>query len=112
MWVFRITDSVTVNMPSSGKYIVLTNSDEVSNTFVVDNGYISVKYYSFDKAHFTDIVFKNLNGSVIKTVRKNIIYGDNYLTYPVSSTFQKGQVYVIEITDLQNKTHSASFSIK
>jgi len=112
VWVFRINNRGPVTTPSPGNYILLTHNEAAAGTYTVDNGYISIKYYSFDKAHEADIIIRQANGTVIKTIKQTLVYGNNYLTYPLSNALQKGQLYFIEVTDLQHKKYSASFTIK
>jgi len=112
VWTFRVTDHGLVKTLSSGSYILLKSNDFTSGVYTVEGNTIGVKFYSYDKAHDAEIIFRQANGNVVKTVKQKIVYGNNYISSFLNSSFQKGQLYFVEITDLQHRKYSASFNIK
>jgi len=112
VWTFTIAplkkQALTV---ASGNYILLNNSNGSAGVNSIVPGNLGIKYYSFDKAHTTTISFLDADGTVIQTITERLVYGDNFLAYPLDSRFEKGKVYTILITDLNNKPHTALFSI-
>ena len=72
---------------------------------------ITLKYYSFDKAHETTVQFFNAKGQLLRKQKQKLIYGDNFIRFELNHQFQEGQIYRIEVADLENRLHAASFSI-
>jgi hypothetical protein len=56
--------------------------------------------------------FMNSDGQVLKTIQQQIRYGENFLAYKLEGAFEKGKLYLAEITDQQKNHYTASFTIK
>jgi hypothetical protein len=112
VWTFGFQkDSATIKNTSSS-YILLKGNGDEGGVYYIDGSNLLVKYYSFDKAHETTVKFSNAKGQLIKQQKQKLIYGDNFIRFELNRQFQEGQVYRIEVVDLQNHIHAASFSIK
>lgn len=111
VWTFRVADSSLVKKPFVNSYVLLRNN--FSNAvYTVEGQIINIKYYSFDNVHDAEMKFISVDGHVIKTIKQKIVYGNNYFNLPLNSSFKKGQVYSVEIKDLNNSKYAASFIIK
>src|SRR6266496_470010 len=113
VWTFKIKPQKQDSIPAiNSNYILLKSNGEPSGTYIIENNNISIKYYSFDKDHETEVRFLSADGKIIKTIKQRIVYGDNYLTYTLNRSFQKQEIYFFEIKDKQNNKYTASFRIK
>jgi hypothetical protein len=113
VWSFSIkpADSGNAKVLSHG-YVVLKNKQESSGISYINEGELSVKYYSFDNDHEGFARFLSADGKLIREVKQKIAYGDNFLRFKLSKEFKKGTVYIIEITDRQKNIYSTRFSIQ
>jgi len=113
VWTFRVaTQKIPLLKPASGSYILLKKDNEASSGVnLIKEGTIGIKYYSFDKDHDTQVRFLTADGQIVRTIHQKIAYGDNFIDYTLDHVFQKGKSYLVEITDLQNNKHTASFTI-
>lgn len=113
IWTFKIKAVRTENpVPTSSSYILIKKGGEFSGVYNISGNSVSAKYYSFDKEHEAEVKFLSSDGKVIQNIRQNIIYGDNFLNFPVNKGFQKEQLYFIEIKDMYNNKYTASFRIQ
>jgi hypothetical protein len=114
VWTFKIASKnpPVVLAPPDGNYIPLRAANQpATNPSMLTTGVIGIKYYSFEKDHSTTISLYGPDGKVMETMQETIAYGNNYLAYPLNSTFQKGKLYRIQLTDDHNIIHYASFTI-
>lgn len=113
VWTFKLAMPVKSPLvPPGGHYMAMRGRNEQSvavQTLTCDT--IGVKYYSFEKDHPAQVNFFAADGKLVKTVQQTIVYGDNYLAYVLNKSFEKGQVYRIEIADGKKNIYSASFSL-
>jgi hypothetical protein len=73
---------------------------------------IGLKYYSFERDHETTVRFMTSDGQVVKTIQQQIRYGENFLAYKLDGAFEKGKLYLAEITDQQKNHYTARFTRK
>lgn len=112
VWTFRVTkEKQELIAPAGNAYIELKGNNPNTNTGVIPDNILGIKYYSYDKAHETNIRFLNERGETIKEVKKTVEYGNNFLVFRLDNAFTKETTYFIEITDLQTTIHKASFRI-
>jgi hypothetical protein len=113
VWAFsiKLPDSARAPVVSSS-YIVLNQRNESSGISYINTEELLVKYYSFDNDHETSARFLSADGKLIRHVKQKIVYGDNFLRFRLNKEFRKGMVYIIEITDKQNRIYSTKFSIQ
>ncbi len=114
VWTFRLaTPKSTVVKPANGNYILLKQANEASSgVHVLTERIVGVKYYSFDKSYTATIRFLTSNGSVVKTLAKQLTYGDNFLGFTLDRSFSEGKTYQLELTDIQGNKYSTSFTIQ
>ena len=112
VWTFKLTSPAIKISSTNSAYITLKKNFQQEGIYSVDNGNLSIRLYSFDKPHVAELRFKSSERQIIKTVKQNINYGDNFLNYPLDNTFKKGQLYIVEITSLNNTIYTASFRLK
>ena len=114
VWTFKLASVKPVVLkPANGNYILLKKSNEgAAGVSTLTENVIGIKYYSFDKDHEATVQFLTGDRSPVRSVREKIVYGDNFLAYPLNGAFQKGKLYLVEITDQQNNRYTASFTIK
>lgn len=112
VWTFSLAKDSIKATEAGNSYILIKNSNEPSGVGYVFGNSLNVKYYSFDKEHQTMIRFLDVNGKILTERKQKISYGDNFLNFSLDQRFQKGQLYAVQIKDLQNNIHTASFSIK
>ena len=113
-WTFSIkTDTVPSASTPNRSYIVIKNNKELGEGIhnITENT-LYFKYYSFDMAHESTIKFLNAEGRVIREVKQQLVYGDNFLSFKVDRVFKKNDVYSVEITDAGDNKHTALFSIQ
>lgn len=112
VWSFSLAADSTKSESTDVAYISLSNNGNATGVYYITGNELHVKYYSFDNTHESVMRLLDGNGKVIQEVKRNIIYGDNFLTLSLNRLFNPNKVYTIEITDLQKRTYTASFSIK
>lgn len=110
VWTFTIAEQpVQKDIGSTSSYVLLKNHNEATGVHYLSNDTLFVKYYSFDKEHETTVRFLNADKKVIQEKKQSIIYGDNFLIFKLSGIYRKGQIYSVEITDLENHIYSTAF---
>ncbi len=114
VWSFSIKPADSANsILSSASYIMLNRSNEASGISYITNAEeLLVKYYSFDNNHETQVKIYSETGKLVKNIKQKISYGNNFLRFKINNAFKKNAVYTIEVTDKQNSTFSARFSIQ
>lgn len=113
-WTFRLASSKrdTVSIQGDG-YIPLRKSNEqASGIRSITKGMLEIRYYSFTKDHDTTVNFYAEDGRLVRSVTRRIVYGENYLSFPVDGFFEKKKVYRVEIFDERSYKNSASFTIQ
>lgn len=113
VWSFKLANPKKETIkPADGNYIQLRRPNEgAAGVQVLTERIIGLKYYSFEKGHETTLRFVTSDGQVVKTIQEQIRYGDNFLAYKLDGAFEKGKLYVVEITDRQKNRYTASFTI-
>lgn len=110
VWTFSIKKDSLKSETTNAAYILLKGNNE-SGVNYISGKEISIKYYCFDKEHETTVRFFNAEGKTVQEKKEKLTYGDNFFQFKLNNRFQSRLVYFIEITDLQNNKHTASFSI-
>ncbi|MCP9751010.1 hypothetical protein [Ferruginibacter sp. HRS2-29] len=110
VWTFKRTGNPVPPPVSSGTYILL--KDNLTGTYIVEDGILRIKYFSYAKDYKSTILFSNEKDKVVKGFVKIIIPGENYFDFDVSRGFQKGKTYKVTIKDQQDVSHFLKFSIK
>lgn len=114
VWTFRLASPKrdTVKIPGDA-YIPLRRTNEPATGIrTISNGILAVKYYSFNKDHDTTVSFYDQEGRLIRSVTRRIVYGENYLSFPIDGLFEKKKVYRVEIIDEKSYRNTASFTIQ
>jgi hypothetical protein len=114
VWTFKLATPKPVTLqPQDGNYIPLRKSNEPATgvTQLTGNS-IGLKYYSFDRDHESVVSFMTGDGQVIRSVKEKIVYGNNFLVYPLNGLFTKGKLYQVVITDAMKNKYSASFILQ
>ena len=112
VWTFSVAGDSTHSLPTDDAYISLSNNANGTGVYYITGNELHVKYYSFDKTHDSVVRLLGADGKAVQEMKRNIIYGDNFLTLSLGHSFHANTIYTIEITDQQKKTYTASFSIK
>lgn len=112
-WTFRVQppDSVKKD-PASTSYLVLREDDTRTGNHLLSDRNLYVQYYSFEKEHSGSIKFFTSSGQLVQEVKKTILYGDNYFSFPLGKAFSSGQTYIVEITSEDHHQYKALFSIQ
>lgn len=112
VWTFSIRsnkpESVT---PVNVTYLELKNDNTYMSTAVISGKVIGVKFYSYDKPHEAVVRISNSKGQIIKQVKREIQYGNNFLVFELDRSFILDDTYLIQIPDLQNLIFRGSFRI-
>lgn len=110
VWTFRIRKEKQEQLsPTGNAYIELKGNKVNVSTGIIPDNILGIKYYSYDKAHESNIRFMNERGEVVKEMKRKIEYGNNFFVFKLDHSFSKETTYFIEITDLQTAVHRASF---
>jgi hypothetical protein len=112
VWTFSVAADATKSEPTDIAYISLSSNATGSGVYYITGNELRVKYYSFDKTHESVVRLLEAGGKVVQEVKRNVIYGDNFLTLSLNRLFNSNKVYTIEIIDQQKRSSTASFSIK
>jgi hypothetical protein len=112
VWTFSLASDSIKSEPVNTIYISLNNDNaNQSGVHFITGNSLNVKYYSFDKEHASVVRLYGADRKMLQEIKQPILYGDNFLQVKLNRQYHSGQVYTIEITDLQNNKHAASFSI-
>lgn len=113
VWTFKI-DSPKPDSTHfvNGGYILLERGNTLRGTYTIENKTINIKYYSFDRDHESDVRFLTAEGKLIRSVRRRVVYGDNYLSFELKKGFESNTIYTIELVDAQKNKYTAFFRIK
>lgn len=112
VWAFNIAGPSFQAENDHDNFIVLDNAGANRQVYEVRNANIGIRYHSYDKASEDEIMFFSWDHQLIKTVKRGINYGDNYLLITLNKSFQKGQLYYVQITSASNRKYSAAFIVK
>jgi hypothetical protein len=114
VWTFRLaTPKSTPVVVPGGNYISLRSARERSaGVQLLPSDTIGIRYYCFEKDHTDTLSFSSADGKLVKQVSQRIVYGENYLTYVLNSSFQKGKIYRVQVADNRKNIYSASFILK
>lgn len=111
VWVFKVKDpKKTEASPSS--YVLLKSVGADQGTYYLNSDKLNIKYYSYDRAYTATIRLKRSDGKLVQEIKQKTEYGDNLFSFKLGNNFREGQLYVIELTDPQGKTHTALFGIQ
>jgi hypothetical protein len=112
VWTFSLASDSIKSEPVNTIYISLNNNNtNQSGVHFITGSSLYVKYYSFDKEHASVVRLYGADRKVVQEIKQPILYGDNFLHVKLNRQYHSGQVYTVEITDLQNNKYTASFSI-
>ncbi len=110
VWTFKISkDKPAPLAPAGGKYLELKTDNGITNTAIIPDDILGIKFYSYDKTHETVIRFLNANKEVVKEMTRTLEYGNNFLVFRLDQVFAKETTYYIEIGDLQGTRYRSSF---
>ncbi len=79
---------------------------------IINKGQIGAKFYSYDKTYEATILIKSVEGVIIKTEKKTIMYGNNFFVFQLDNSFSPNKTYVIELTDLNKTANITAFQFK
>jgi len=114
VWTFKLaTPKAAPVMVPGGNYISLRSGKErAAGVQLLSGDTIGIKYYSFERDHADTVRFISADGKTVLRSVQMISYGPNYFTYVLSSAFQRGSLYRVEVTDNRKNRYSASFILK
>ncbi len=112
VWVFKVKEPDHPRIdPIQASFITLGEAGESGNMGVVHGNRLFIKYYSADKEHTAPVRFLTTGNKLMLEVKKEIQYGDNFLSFQLPRAFAPGNTYIVEIIDQRNGSHKALFSI-
>lgn len=112
IWTFKIIGQNKEKenaAPLHATYALIQN--ELEGVFQVTEGVLRVKYFSYDKAFESLVVFTDESGQMVRKEKQKIKQGDNYVDFKINSSFQAGKLYQVAITDHAGKKNVLRFSI-
>ena len=113
IWTFTIQSNSLPDVETdSSAYILLKRADGLNGSYTFQSENIRIKYYSFDQSQQMDMKVLNAQGEIVKTMRQQINYGENFLICPLGNAVQSDQLYTIEIEDKSGNKYVASFRIQ
>ncbi|PWU02592.1 MAG: hypothetical protein C5B52_05055 [Bacteroidetes bacterium] len=112
VWTFSIASKKPAPLvPAHIAYLELKTESGISNTALISDHTVGIKFYSYDKTRETSIRFFNENHEVVKEVTRTLEYGNNFLVFKLEHSFETDKTYFIEVKDLQGAPFRASFRI-
>ena len=111
-WTFTVAVDSIKKTTVTASYIQLKNKQERSGISYITGKELHIKYYSYDPGRTTVIRILDRNKTLLREEKHALAYGDNYISLQLDNRFRKGQVYQVEITDLNNNTYTAAFGIQ
>ncbi len=112
VWSFFVAGDTLKKQPATGYFIALAKEGIATGVNTLSSVDLGIKYYSYDSNYETMIKWKDSKGDVVRQLKKQIVYGDNYFTFTLDKSFKKGEVYKVLLTDLYRVSHTASFILK
>jgi hypothetical protein len=111
VWTFRVQGGSPTQKTTATSFILLKAPGEMGGVYTAADNMVGVKYYSYEKEHYTDILFLGADKQPVKTEHVRIQYGDNYLSFNLGNSFKKGQLYYVQLTTIENTKYTAAFRI-
>lgn len=111
-WTFTIGKDSTVTVKEAVSYLELKGSEERAGISYIKGNTLYIKYYSYDQAREAVVSLRGNDKQLLKEIKQQILYGDNFLTIPLGKQFDKGSIYQIQIKDLKNNLYTATFGIQ
>jgi hypothetical protein len=112
VWTFSIASKKSEKvMPPNQTFLELKIDNSYMNTAMITGNILGVKFYSYDKTHEGLITFLDSKGQPIKQITRVIQYGNNFLEFELDHSFRQGELYLIQLPDMQNLLYKASFRI-
>lgn len=96
----------------SNSLLSLRKEQEATGLTEISEHKLGIRYYSYDPAHETSIRFVAPDGKVVKEVKQQVNYGENFWWFELNSAFEKNTAYQVQLTDAQRNRYNASFSIR
>lgn len=113
VWTFTVTNSTFTEIsPQSVSYIELGPKSGQSGINYISGKKVYVKYYSPEKEGEALISISDTEGNVFEKTKQRIVYGDNFLSFDLSQSFQPGQIYTLELTNSQQNKYQVVFCLK
>lgn len=110
VWTFKIQPEKPGKQGRTGLlHVELGTGSTIPSTVYLQGAILAIKHYSFDQDKEGSFRILDENGTLIKTIRKKIAYGDNYWQIELDRKFQPNTYYIIEYTDQHSTRYSASF---
>ncbi|WP_315823158.1 hypothetical protein [Paraflavitalea speifideaquila] len=111
-WIFTVAADSLITTPVVTSYIQLKSRQEKAGISYITGRELHIKYYAYDPARITTIRILARDQTLLLEEKRTLTYGDNFITLSLGNRFRKEQVYQVTITDLNNNTYTAAFSIQ
>lgn len=110
VWTFKVNAPVPViTIPFKEGYILLEQG--LKDTYFIPGPLLHIKYNSADKDHLTVLNFYDATGSLVLSIKKNMVQGNNYYDLDIIHQLHRNTPYTVSITDINGRTQQLQFSI-
>lgn len=113
VWTFKIARNPAYQgKMAANAFVELKSGGQNNNMGTIKGDVLGVSYYSYEREREINFRFKDPSGNVVKEVKRNVLYGNNRVSFQLDKGFQSDTVYTVELIDLQGTSYSASFQIQ
>ncbi|MDA3616860.1 hypothetical protein, partial [Polluticaenibacter yanchengensis] len=100
IWEFRLKDTVPVLDTLFTSFLEIDGfSSQEKGVYVLDSSTLNIKYYSFTENATLPLKIKDGSGRLLKSYKRSVVYGVNYLQLKVPGNLEKGSIYQLEIEE-------------
>ncbi len=112
VWSFKLNKQDSAfSHPRDGVYVKLQGPNEHGTVHYLKDGNLYVTYYSFAQPYMADFQLLDGTGKVVQSLKRTLLYGDNYLWIELDKKFKKEQIYTLQLIDTHHQIYKAQFSI-
>ncbi|KYP14056.1 hypothetical protein [Flavihumibacter sp. CACIAM 22H1] len=112
-WIFKIQpDKPELPGRSGLLHVELGTGSNIPATVYIKGSVLAIKHYSFETDRVGEFRITDEKGGLVKSFKKKIAYGDNYIQFELDRKFQADTYYTIEFIDTHAIRYSASFVLE
>jgi hypothetical protein len=112
VWTFKpatiLSDTISKELI---QYFVFKEFDEQQPIYSIKTNKISFKFYSWMQAGTANFLIKDEGENIVSDKQINIIYGDNYITFPLEFSPVAEKVYTISMKDEEERLYTIKFML-
>lgn len=112
VWTFKVTAAISDTVPKELiQYFTFKESDDQQPIYSIKENTIFLKFYSWNDTRTADFFIKDEAENIIATKQLDIVYGDNYIKFPLGFSPEPEKIFSISMTDLDERVYNIKFMV-